>query len=110
MKSLFCLLLTLCLFLNSCTSSKEDKGLYEKMTLDVRKSDTLYFKPTKINGNNIGRVIMMQFIGNNLVIGDLPKDYLFKVYDQNLNYLFDMCKIGEGPNEYRFPIFSTGIL
>jgi hypothetical protein len=105
MKSIFYFFLALSLLFTSCISSEEDKGLYKKIALEVEKSDTLYCKPTKINGNKIGRVMMMQFVGANLVVGDLPKDYLFKVYDQDLNYLFDLCKIGEGPNEYRFPTF-----
>ncbi|MFN4147402.1 MAG: hypothetical protein ACK4GN_16365, partial [Runella sp.] len=93
------LLLIINLFLLKCGKSDENT----QSQLETDKFYELKSQKVNISGQQIGRVIQMYFIGDRLVLGDIPQKYLYKVYDVKKNIFFEMCKVGEGPNEFKFP-------
>jgi hypothetical protein len=106
MKSLLYFLITLLLLLLlfNCNNGDANNRLQEK-SLDTDKVHSLTAQKTNVNGKQVGRVMMMYFVGDNLILGDLPTNYLFKVYDSTQTSFFEVCKVGEGPNEFKFPTF-----
>lgn len=104
----FILLTALAFILGSCAPSERNEKSIADVVLNANslitnKVYSLTAKQVGVNSNDIGRVMTMQFIANELVISDLPREYLFKVYNTDGKLLFKLCKLGEGPNEFKFP-------
>jgi|GEM_PF-1444557 len=104
------LIIFLCIFFTDCTNNTHTDNTQQSFVSmdDYFEAKPIYpLKAQKTNAQSekIGNVMMMYFIGDHLVLGDLPTNYLYKVYDSTLTNFFEICKVGEGPDEFKFPTF-----
>lgn len=99
------LIISLGVFLINCSDDSQQSLTNSDDFFESKPIHSLKAQKTNANRGKIGNIMMMYFIGDNLVLGDLPTEYLYKVYDSTLTTFFEICKVGEGPNEFKFPTF-----